>query len=197
MKELQMYRYFFVGLASILLTSTYFNYHYQHAEQTVRYAVPPINIVIESPTPNQGSIDYDQLECLALNIYHEARGESIEGQIAVSQVVVNRVADRRFPSTICDVIYQGQISQWYLEAKGEIVPLRNRCQFSWWCDGRSDRPKDMRAWGLALEVASGVMRNQYPDLTQGAMWYHASYVDPTWRHSLKHITSIDEHLFYK
>ena len=163
----------------------------------MRYALPPINIVIESPSPQSPIIDYNQLECLALNVYHEARGESIEGQIAVSQVVLNRVADRRFPNTICDVIYQGQISQWFLEAKGEIVPLRNRCQFSWWCDGRSDSPKDMRSWGLALEVASGVMRNQYPDLAHGAMWYHASYVDPSWRHSLKYITSVDEHLFYK
>lgn len=196
MKELQMYRYFFVGLASIILTSTYFNFHYTPAE-TVKYVMPPISIIIDGGSPQPDVIDYDQLECLALNVYHEARGESVEGQVAVSQVVMNRVRDRRFPNTICEVIYQGQISQWYLEAKGEIVPLRNRCQFSWWCDGRSDRPRNMSAWGQALEVAAGVMRGEYSDITHGAMWYHASYVDPSWRYSLLPIASIGDHHFYK
>ena len=72
---------------------------------------PVVQIKVEKP--NFPVMDFDELECLALNIYHEARGEDINGQVAVSQVVMNRVDSNYFPSTVCDVIKQAKISKWY------------------------------------------------------------------------------------
>ena len=76
-------------------------------------------------------IDKKEITCLAKNMYFEARNQGLAGQLAVSLVVMNRVKDERFPNTICGVIEQGPISKWWLKEKGKIVPIRNRCQFSW------------------------------------------------------------------
>ena len=75
----------------------------------------------------------DEVECLALNIYHEARNQPTAGKLAVAQVTLNRVKHDRFPNTICGVVYQG----YYLNNN----PIKHKCQFSWWCDGKSDKPK--------------------------------------------------------
>jgi len=83
----------------------------------------------------------NEIRCLALNIYFEARGEPESGQVAVGHVVMNRVASSRFPGTVCDVVQQG----------GSL--RRNRCQFSWWCDGRSDIPGNERLWEKSAELA--------------------------------------------
>jgi len=153
----------------------------------------PINIVFEFPDPAP-AIDFAELECLAKNIYFEARGEPLDGQVAVSQVVLNRVNSPNFPNDICGVIYQGPISDWFLQEHDRIVPLRHRCQFSWWCDGRSDEPRDMWAWGRAMTIAAAVLRGETEDNTNGAMWYHATSVDPNWQ--LQQIGTIGNHLFY-
>ncbi|MES9866497.1 MAG: cell wall hydrolase [Candidatus Thiodiazotropha sp. LLP2] len=127
----------------------------------------------------------NELQCLALNIYFEARSESVEGQHAVGHVVMNRVAHRGFPNSICDVVKQG----------GE--ERRNRCQFSWWCDGRSDEPANRRAWLKSLELAYDVYLGRVNDPTRGALWYHAEYVSPTWSKALTMVTKIGQHLFYQ
>ena len=107
------------------------------------YAVVP---TVEQPAPVEVSfnepqepvIDINQMHCLATNIYHEARGESDVGKIAVAHVTLNRTFSEYYPDTICDVVYQARLSRWWLENKGREVPVRNQCQFSWYCDGRSD-----------------------------------------------------------
>lgn len=146
--------------------------------------------------PPEPVVDEDQMHCLALNIYHEARGDNFAGQVAVADVTMNRVESSRYPNTICEVVREAKLSEWWLE-QGKEVPVRHQCQFSWYCDGKSDEPRDMRAWGQALTVASEVMRGNYPDLTKGAMFYHANYVDPYWNTSMMHVAYIGEHLFYK
>ena len=90
--------------------------------------------------------------CLALNIYFEARNQPIEGQLAVAQVVINRVLDDRYPDHACDVITQGPT---YPDSN---LPIRHKCQFSWYCDGRSDRPTDFDAWlmGYPTEYLNSV-----------------------------------------
>ena len=120
--------------------------------------------------------------CLALSIYWEARGESRRGMIAVGWTVINRVQSKHFPSAPCDVVRQG----------GEQSP----CQFSWWCDGRSDRPRDRDSWRTALLVAARLLVNPPPDPTGGALWYHADYVHPRWRRALKRNRKIGAHIFY-
>ena len=134
----------------------------------------------------------EQHQCLALNLYHEARSDSKLGQKAVGFVTLNRVYDSRYPSTICDVVYDA-----YLDANGN--PIRNKCQFSWWCDGKSDEPKDYTKWLEVQGVAHEVMAEYgvVEDFTEGAVMYHASYVNPYWASSYEKTVRIDTHIFYK
>ncbi len=125
-----------------------------------------------------------EIECLALNIYFEARGEPEVGQLAVGHVVMNRVASARFPSTVCGVIQQG----------GEL--RRYRCQFSWWCDGRSDKPRNKKLWEKSAELALNVYWGRSADPTEGALWYHADYVKPYWRKAFERGPKIGRHIFY-
>ena len=136
-------------------------------------------------TPALAEFDAElQKECLAMNIYHEARGEPDAGRVAVGHVVMNRAADPRFPEGICEVVRQGGESPRY------------RCQFSRWCDGRSDAPRDVAAWEQARQVAGKVLDGGSPDPTAGALWYHADYVDPSWVRKLKRGPTIGRHTFY-
>ena len=125
------------------------------------------------------------IECIALNIYHEARGEPNLGKLAVGHVVMNRVSDLAFPNVACEVVRQG--GEW----------PRNRCQFSWWCDGRSDRPKNSAAWQEAINMAKRVYDGRSADPTQGALWYHADYVRPHWQRKLQRGPVIGRHVFYR
>jgi len=125
-----------------------------------------------------------EIQCLALNIYFEARGEPRVGQRAVGHVVLNRVADKRFPGNVCDVVRQGGDSR------------RFRCQFSWWCDGRSDDPEDQRAWDRSKAMANLVYWGFSDDPTYGALWYHVSGKRPIWRHALLRGPEIGSHVFY-
>jgi len=135
--------------------------------------------------PAKANIDLrSELECLALNIYFEARGESLIGMRAVGHVVMNRVADPRFPDTICSVVRQG----------GETK--LHRCQFSWWCDGRSDQPDDERSWQRSQTLARAVFWGYSPDPTAGALWYHARKARPIWRKALVRGPAIGSHIFY-
>ncbi len=127
----------------------------------------------------------DEIECLALNIYFEARSEPDAGRLAVGHVVMNRVSDDRYPGKVCAVVRQG----------GERV--RNRCQFSWWCDGRSDRPRDEHAWEQSKAVATRIYWGLSEDITEGALWYHAVYVRPAWRKILVPGRTIGRHIFYR
>jgi len=132
------------------------------------------------------------LVCLALNIYHEARDQPFIGQVAVAQVVMNRVADPRYPNTVCEVVTQGPTYTW---SKG--FPVRHRCQFSWYCDGKSDKPRDKKAWQQARLIALGVMNNRLDDFVDGATHYHATYVWPDWATSKTPVVRINDHAFYR
>ncbi|MCH8097548.1 MAG: cell wall hydrolase [Proteobacteria bacterium] len=127
----------------------------------------------------------EEVKCLALTIYFESRGEPDAGKVAVGHVVMNRVNDPRFPGQVCKVVKQG--GEW----------RRNRCQFSWWCDGRSDKPKDHRAWGLSKELANTIYAGMSEDPTDGALWYHADYVKPYWRNVFARGPKIGRHIFYR
>jgi len=132
------------------------------------------------------------LMCMAANVYHEAKNQSMLGQFAVAQVVMNRVEDHRYPNTICEVVKQG------LTYKNGKVVL-GKCQFSWYCDGKSDEPnRDSKAWGKAIRHASIVMGESINlDVTDGATHYHASYVRPAWAKTKTKTTRIDKHIFYR
>ena len=124
-----------------------------------------------------------EAHCLAQAIYFEARSEPVEGQLAVAQVVMNRVGDRRYPSSVCGVVFQNE-------------RMRHRCQFSFACDGKSDRPREARAWNLASRISYVAMANNWHDITNSATHYHASYVQPYWVTSMEKTAHYGQHLFY-
>ncbi len=126
-----------------------------------------------------------EIDCLARNIYFEARVEPEDGRRAVAHVVMNRVADRRWPGSVCTVIEQG----WPEDGR--------LCQFSWVCDGRSNRPSRDAQWYEAVAMAERVYWGLSHDPTDGALWYHADYVEPPWRHGLLPGPQIGSHIFYR
>ena len=135
--------------------------------------------------------------CLALNTYHEAKNQSTVGQIATAQVVMNRVEDKRFPNTVCEVVKQGPTRPSWEDPNKEY-PIKHRCQFSWYCDGKSDIPKNEKAWRKAQDVAFLVLYDKIKvDVTEGATHYHATYVKPAWAKTKKRTTQIEKHIFYR
>ena len=129
--------------------------------------------------------------CMALNIYYEARGSNLADKAAVSDVVLNRVEDTRYPNTICEVVKQGK-----QHANGQMV--RNACQFSWYCDGKSDTPRDQDRWFEAQMIAWSMMEyEKYRGISEGATHYHATYVNPRWAKDLQLVGRIGAHIFYR
>ena len=132
--------------------------------------------------------------CLAQNMYFEAGNQPVAGKIAVSQVVINRTNHMNYPSTICGVVYDAKYRENW---KGNFVPIRHKCQFSWFCDGKSDDPVDSKTWIQCLTLARNILQGEYGDITEGATHYHNVYVNPYWADSLNETVRINEHIFYK
>ena len=142
--------------------------------------------------------DNEHVKCLALNMYHEARDQGTAGKLAVSAVVINRVSASRFPNTICEVIKQGPTRKSWRDPSVSY-PIKNRCQFSWYCDGISDEVKDEKTYQKILDFARLIMHNdiQFVDITDGATHYHADYVKPDWADTKTRTTEIGDHIFYR
>tara|TARA_B100000212_G_scaffold260305_1_gene200230 strand:- start:15 stop:506 length:492 start_codon:yes stop_codon:yes gene_type:complete len=144
--------------------------------------------------------DYDERTiCLAQNIYHEARGEMIEGQIAVSNVVINRVKSKQFPNDICSVVYQrNQIE--IIDKVLKLLRIPAFCQFSWTCDPISnDSYKDSESWKNSQSLAREIVQGTHDDLTNGATHYFNPMKVPTphWANVYKKTIVIGNHHFYK
>ena len=134
---------------------------------------------------------FPQVQCMALNVYYEARGSNLADKAAVADVVLNRVNDTRYPDTVCDVVKQG-----LQDANGNM--LRNKCQFSWYCDGKHDRPQDEDRWVEAQSIAWNIVEeNKYRGITEGSTHYHATYVNPRWAKTLQLVGRIGAHIFYR
>ena len=133
-----------------------------------------------------------EMWCLAQNVYYEARGSNRADRVAVADVVLNRVSHTYYPNTICKVVNQGK-----QYASGQMI--RNKCQFSWYCDGKSDKPLDTVRYEEAQRTATWVMDNygEERDITSGAIMYHASYVNPYWAKDYSKTSRIESHIFYK
>ncbi|WP_252193638.1 cell wall hydrolase [Pseudomonas sp. TAE6080] len=115
------------------------------------------------------------LICLALNIYHEARGESLEGQVAVAMVTMNRANWQT--TRVCQVVYE-------------------RNQFSWTNRAKNYSPQEPVAWAKAKRIANRVINGHHEDITHGATHFHTRAVRPAWRNSLKKTATIGQHVFY-
>ena len=134
---------------------------------------------------------FPQVECMALNIYYEARGSNLADKAAVADVVLNRVNDTRYPNTVCEVVKQG-----LQDANGNM--RRNKCQFSWYCDGKADNPQNQDLYVEAQSIAwNMVEESKYRGITEGATHYHATYVNPRWASTLQLVGRIGAHIFYR
>jgi len=132
-----------------------------------------------------GKVTTADIHCMAEAIYFEARGESYKGQVAVGQVVMNRLAHPIYPKDICQVVFQNQ-------------QMRDACQFSFACDGRPETIDDPKSWRQADEIARGVISGSlYLPEVGKATHYHATYVYPDWAPRLKRVTKIGHHIFYQ
>ncbi|MBN8280220.1 MAG: cell wall hydrolase [Gammaproteobacteria bacterium] len=125
----------------------------------------------------------DPITCLARTIYWEARGEAAASTEAVASVVMNRLGHAGFPDTVCAVVRQGRES--------------GACQFSWWCDGRSDRAREDEAYAAAKEIARRALNLQLKDRTRGALYFHHRDVTPGWSTAYLKTAEIGEFVFYK
>jgi spore germination cell wall hydrolase CwlJ-like protein len=127
------------------------------------------------------------LSCLALNVYFEARGEPMVGQYAVAEVTMNRVASSRYPDTVCGVVYQ---KNW------DSVRRRHVGAFSW-TESKETPPLKGEEWQRALAAAETVYYRRRPSQLNGALFYHAVYVKPNWSRDKKPVARIGKHVFYR
>ncbi len=123
-----------------------------------------------------------QFRCLATALYFEARGESIRGQAAVAEVILNRTELPTYPNSICGVVNQTG---------------SGGCAFSYVCDGRSDAITDRGAWDRAMRVAAAMLAGAPRVLTEGATHFHTPSVRPTWSRQFAHTATIGAHIFYR
>jgi spore germination cell wall hydrolase CwlJ-like protein len=157
---------------------------FKPSPEEIAYHPTPEGLNFRYKGENQAEFEARERRCLSTAIYFEARGEPVRGQVAVAQVILNRVRSPLFPQTICGVVYQGQ--------------MHPGCQFSFACDGHTDNPRDDGQWALAQSIAKKI--------TAGELWlpevgystyYHANYVSPDWAGSMNKIDKIGRHIFYK
>ncbi len=136
---------------------------------------------IDSQPKAEGSAEF---RCLAEALYFEARGESVKGQFAVAEVIMNRVKSARFPGTLCGVINQG-------------TGRKYQCQFTYTCDGHKEVVNEPRAWARVAKVARAIIDGTAPKLTNGATHYHTTAVNPKWARVYTKTARIGDHLFYR
>jgi len=136
-----------------------------------------------------------ELECLAKNIYFEARGEEPRGQFAVAHVTLNRVESNKFPDSICGVVYQARMRPSWKDPN-KLIPSRHRCQFSWYCDGLPDEIDDWPAYEKAIQIARISIIGIIPDMTNGSLFYHNETVDPHWNDNMRLVAVVGKHRFY-
>ena len=207
-----MKKFMFLVCLSMLWTVTILN-----SGTTSSYWVPPTynevhyngqarapfsymdNISIPLAEQVKPLMDPLELECMSMNIYFEAATESTAGKLAVAQVTINRVKSRHYPNTICGVVYEGLH---YTAANGKEFPVRDRCQFSWYCDGKVDKisptASGSKMWKQSENIAKYILKNiDLLDITDGATHYQADYIEnPRWAIARHRTTQIDTHIFY-
>ena len=159
-------------------------------DQQATIMAPLIKTTNEKPSVVK-SANPEELECMSKNIYFEAALESTAGKLAVAQVTMNRVRSNTWPNTVCKVITQG------IHYKNGF-PVRDRCQFSWYCDGKDDVPHSGSMWRESQEVARYVLTTpNLMDITDGATHYHADYIpSPRWADPRRKTVEIDTHIFF-
>jgi spore germination cell wall hydrolase CwlJ-like protein len=175
---------------TVVISYTYVN-NIQDRRTKVEIELPEQKPVATKPW---GDVDFTRKDekCLALNIYFESRGEkSTRGKYAVADVVMYRMINAKYPDEVCDIIKDGPQHR-------NALPVRHQCQFSWWCDGKRDVPKDEDAFEEAIDIAQEVLYDDdYVPKIEYAIHYHAKHVRPHWSHKREFVEQIGNHRFYR
>ena len=156
------------------------------AYEGISYKLTQLKTVDAQISPMTAEVRDRQLDCLAKNIYHEAKGEPFEGKVAVAQVTINRSTSGQFPSDICKVVYQKN-----------VVYDKVLCQFSWYCEQATvAKPKNTAAYKECQIVARQVLLEEFrlPSLNK-ALYFHATHINPGWKK--EKVATIGNHVFYK
>jgi len=143
-----------------------------------------------SGTAANTGVEPKQIECLSEALYFEGRSESEKGQRAIAEVILNRVANKSYPNTICTVVRQ---TKFYPSGGIDL----HSCQFSYYCDGKPEDYKEGDAFISTYTLSYSIMQSSSTNLTQGATHYHSTFSNPYWTASLVFTTQIGDHLFYK
>ena len=188
-------------LIAVLGLSVFALYQTKKPERSI-YDIPVIHeVAAKLPVPILNAedvlvkLDTRQFECMRTNMYYEARNQKSDAAfIAVGYTVLNRTENRRYPNDICGVVQQAR-----RDSNGNTI--RNKCQFSWFCDGKPDVPNlnnviERRAWERATELAAAVMRKEVDNPIGNATMYHATYVSPYWKSAFHRVATIETHIFY-
>lgn len=141
----------------------------------------------------EASDENGETVCMAKNIYFEAGNQPLAGKVAVAHVVLNRMEHSAYPKDICGVVYD---AKWRTNWKGIEVPVLNKCQFSWFCDGKSDEPLDTDTFYESYLIAQDVIMGKYPDITEvqpTITTYGSNHIADT----LNETVQITHHIFYK
>lgn len=169
-----------------------FYFHWQLKDKTAYILLGAFSAVaIAIPSLTYQLVKYkntqQEIKCLALNIFHEARSESRAGQRAVASVTLNRVASKRYPDTVCKVVY---------EKNWDRIRKRYVGQFSW---TEFDEPPKLKssAWVIAWKIAESAYKEKDKKQLKGAIFYHAKYIKPSWARKKKPIARIGSHIFYR
>jgi hypothetical protein len=141
------------------------------------------------PTVKRVKLTQAEELCLAQAIYHEARGESEAGQLAVANIIINRAMSKKYPSTVCGVVFQNAERGFH------------RCQFTFACDGKSDMGRERKAWLRSVKLADVAFREFQTGRRPGvipnsALFYHTVAVAPKWSHTFRRVAAIGSHVFY-
>jgi Cell Wall Hydrolase len=157
---------------------------FKPSPEEIAYSPTSNALDFRSKGETQAEFEERERRCLSVAIYFEARGEPVRGQIAVGQVIMNRVRSPLFPETICGVVYQGH--------------MQKGCQFSFTCDGKTDIPRNDAQWSLAQDIAKQITTGEawLPEVGYST-FYHANYVSPGWAGRMNKIDRIGRHIFYK
>ena len=150
--------------------------------------------------PKTVGVDPIQATCLAENVYFESRNQGTAGWSAVISVTMNRVKDKRFPNTICGVVKQGPTRESWKQ-NGTYYPIKHKCQFSWFCDGKTDviHKRNAKLYKEIYNLSYVYLIKDIIilDITDGATHYHADYVTPAWAQTKTKTVEIGDHIFYK
>jgi|TARA_R100000315_G_C5228976_1_gene139914 spore germination cell wall hydrolase CwlJ-like protein len=166
-----------------------------------------MGLVVVNPMHTGDPIDlHEELYCLAINSYHEARGASFDDKIATAQVVMNRVASMKYPEDVCEVITEGPVREsWKTKQYPDLdygdrvfYPVKHRCQFSWYCDGRSDAVYNLDGWEDSVIAAFLVYTGFGEDIVDGATHYYAhDKVNPSWAKSMTVTVKLKGHTYLR